>query len=157
MNNVQGTVSRIWHNHRPDGSEYWVLSINGQRYSTWDRNLIVGVQKGDLVEFAFADSGRYLSLTGLRRVSGPGFTTADRLEASPEALRKVRMSCLRTAAELVSGCNMMPDQKVSLAVSVAERLEKHVLRTTDLLASQASATENEGSTTASESLQEGRA
>jgi len=38
------------------------------------------------------------------------------------------MSCLRTAAELVSGANMMPDQKASLAISVAEKLEKHVLR-----------------------------
>jgi chloramphenicol 3-O-phosphotransferase len=37
------------------------------------------------------------------------------------------MNCLRTAAELVKDSLLLPEQKASQAVSVAETLERHVL------------------------------
>jgi len=125
---VQGTVDKIWHNHRADGSEYWVLSIDGQRYSTWDKNMVADIQEGYTVEFAFTDSGRYRNLTALKRLSGEPFITADRIAPSPESLRTVKMSCLRTAAEMLKDTTLLPEQKVSLAINMAERLENYVLR-----------------------------
>lgn len=83
VSKMQEKVGRIWHNHRPDGSEYWVLSIDGKRYSTWDKNMVADVREGDLVDFAFTDSGRYRNLTGIKRIESSGFTTADRLLVSP--------------------------------------------------------------------------
>ena len=113
---MQGTVDKIWHNHRADGSEYWVLSIDGQRYSTWDKNMIADVQKGDSVEFAFTDSGRYRNLTALKRLSGSPFPTAGKMAPSPESLRTVKMNCLRTAAEMLKDTTLLPEQKVALAL-----------------------------------------
>jgi len=126
---MQGTVNRIWHNQRADGSEYWVVSVDGLRYSTWDENLVRGIREGDTVEFAFNRSGRYRNLTALKRASPPPFTTADKLVPSPKSLRIVRMSCLRTAAEMVKDSTLLPEQKVSLVLTIAQRLEKHVLGT----------------------------
>jgi len=124
---MQGTVNKVWHNHRADGSEFWVLSVDGQRYSTWDRSLIKDVREGDPVEFAFTHSGRYRSLTALKRLPGPPSITSDRLGPSPASLRIVRMNCLRTAAEMLKDTTLLPEQKVSLSIAMAKTLEKHVM------------------------------
>lgn len=125
---MQGIVDRIWRNERADGSEYWVLSIGGKRYSTWDQRLIDSIREGDSVEFAFTSSGRFRTITALQRSAGPSFATADKLAPSPESLRITRMSCLRTAAEMLKDTTLLPEQKLSLAITMAERMEEHVLR-----------------------------
>jgi len=124
---IQGTVDKIWHNHRTDGSEYWVLAIDGQRYSTWDKSMIANILEGDSVEFAFTDSGRYLSLTALKRTGDSIFTTVDKLRISPESLCTVRMSCLSTAAEMLKDTTLLPEQKVALALNMAKKMENHIL------------------------------
>lgn len=123
---MRGTVDKVWHNHRADGSEHWVLSIDGKRYGTWKKEMVSDVEPGDTVEFMYAPSGRYRNLTALYVVRKAGFRTADELAVSPESMRIVRMNCLRTAAELLDGANMLPERKVSQALAIAKRLEKHV-------------------------------
>ena len=123
---VQGTVDSIRRNERPDGSEYWVLSIGGQRYSAWDSDLVEGVQAGDRVEFAFTNAGRYRNLTALKRLA-PAEPASAALAAVPESLRIVRMNCLRTAAEMLHNTSLLPEQRLSTAIALAERLERHVL------------------------------
>ena len=127
MSRVKGKVSRIWHNLGADGSEYWVLSIDGQRYSTWDNNMISNVHEGDLVEFAFSPSGRYRNLTALNRLPAPPFTIANKVMISPESLRVVRMNCLRTAAEMLNEASLLYDQKSETVITVAKKLENFVL------------------------------
>jgi hypothetical protein len=124
---VRGTIGKIWHNHRTDGSEFWVLSIDGERYSTWDGNLIANIQEGDLVEFTFNKSGRYQNLLAINRLSRSPFLTADMLTTSPESLRMVRMNCLRTSAELLKDTTMLPEQKTSMTIAMAKKLEEHIL------------------------------
>ncbi len=120
-------MDKIWHNQRTDGSEYWALSINGERYTIWEKDLIADIKEGDLVEFAFTFSGRYRNLTGIRRLASSAFTTADKLVSDPTSLRITRMNCLRTAAEMLKDTTLLPEQKVSLAITMAQQLENHVL------------------------------
>jgi len=61
-------------------------------------------------------------------LSSTAFVTADRLSAVPEAIRIVRMNCLRTAAELIKDANTLPDRKLAMVMTAAEQLEQHVLR-----------------------------
>lgn len=124
---MRGTIGKVWHNHRTDGSEFWVLSIDGERYSTWDRNLISNIQEGDLVEFTFNKSGRFKNLLALNRLSRSPFLTADMLTTSPESLRVVRMDCLRTSAELLKDTTMLPEQKTTMTIAMAKKLEEHIL------------------------------
>ena len=123
---MQGTVDRVWHNHDADGSEYWVLCIGGQRYSTWDKALVEGIGQGDAVEFSFTRSGRFRHLSVLKRqdeapgaagVSGP---------VQPCSL-ELRLRCLRIAADLARDANTLPDRKVELAITLAQQLERHLL------------------------------
>jgi len=126
---VQGTVQRVWCNRRADGSKYWVFSIDGRRYSTWNRDMAEGIRVGDRVEFAFTDSGRYRNLTALTRLPASRPWSADSLGMQPKSLRVVRMNCLRIAAELVKETTLLPEQKLAIATTMAKRLERHVLRT----------------------------
>ncbi|MDK2464137.1 MAG: hypothetical protein QI223_05140 [Candidatus Korarchaeota archaeon] len=124
---MQGTIERIWENERADGSKYWVVTIDGKRYSTLEQDLLQGLQRGDAVEFTFTTSGRYKNLLAIRKLDDQQFRTADTLVVSAEALRIVRMNCLRTAAEMLKDTTLLPEHKVAMAISMAERLEAHVL------------------------------
>ncbi len=128
---MRGTIERVWENERADGSKYWVVSIDGKRYSTWDPGLLQGIQSGDAVEFTFTTSGRYKNLLAIKKLDDQQFRTADTLVVNPEALRIVRMNCLRTAAEMLKDTTLLPEQKVSMAISMAQRLEAHVLGDSD--------------------------
>lgn len=131
MNRMRGTVDKIWHNQRADGSEYWVLSIDGQRYSTWVKSMAANIRQGDVVEFVFSDSGRYKNLTALKRTGALSFAATQKPGVDTKLLRKVRMSCLRTAAELLNGTTLLPEQRLTLATDMAQKIEKYVLRPPD--------------------------
>ena len=125
---MQGTVSNIWHNQRADGSEYWVVSIDGQRYSVWEKSTIDGVREGDAVEFAFTNSGRYRKLTAIKSTKSSTASHEDGLQSSSESLQTVKMNCLRAAAAMIKDAAISPEQKVSLAIGMARGLEDHILR-----------------------------
>ncbi len=125
---MRGKIDRIWHNRRADDSEFWVLSIEGQRYSTWDKSLIANLSEGDLVEFAYSPSGRYRKLTGIKRLPIPAFTTAREIAVDPRALQIVRMSCLRTAAEMLKDAELLPVKRSALVKAFAREFEEHVFR-----------------------------
>lgn len=122
-----GTVSKIWRNEREDGSEYWVLSINGRRYSVFDLDLVKGISEGDFVEFSYAKSGKYRNIVYIKRASPEGFVTADTPVLPPEPIRILRMSCLRTAAELLNGTKLSVQDRLSNLLETATQLEEHVL------------------------------
>jgi len=124
---VQGTVEKIWHNRRADGTEYWVLTIDGKRYSTWDSEHVAYIREGESVEFAFTQSGRFLNLTAIRRIDGTVRISSDKIRVNNECRCNVRINCLRTAAEMLKGSTSLPEQKVDLAINMAQNFEKYVL------------------------------
>lgn len=87
-----GAGNKIWHNRRPDGSEYWVVSADGQRYTTSRRDLLKGIQERDLVELCFYSSGRYRRIAALARLPHTALITADRLAVPAEPVRIVGMN-----------------------------------------------------------------
>jgi len=124
---MRGRVERISRSERPDGSEYWIVTIDGRRYCTWDRSHVEGIREGDAVEFAFTRSDRSCNLTAMRPLGLPGFVRADRLLSRSASPRFVRMNCLRTAAELIQGLNALPDRKAAVAVETARTFEAYVM------------------------------
>lgn len=123
-----GTISKIWRNEREDGSHYWVLSIDGERYSAFEADLVKHLNEGDFVEFTYTQSGKYRNLVCIKPVSRFGFGACDGPSVPPEAIRILRMNCLRTAAEVLKGSSLRPEQRASAALEIAEKLEGHVLR-----------------------------
>ena len=123
---MHGIVDKIWRNHRTDGSEYWVLCIDNERYSTWDRNHMENLQEGDAVEFAYTQSGRYRNLISLQRQPPTPTTTAFPQTPPEPAHLKFRLNCLRITAELLQGHPGLPEEKLQLALHLAKRLEQQL-------------------------------
>ena len=122
---MKGKVEIVRRFGRSDGSEYWVLTIDGKQYSTFDPEHISYIQEGDSVEYSYTVSGNYKRIVALRRIPKSGESGSRK--PAPETLRIVRMNCLRTAAELVRDVNVTADSRVALAIEIARKLEEHVL------------------------------
>ncbi len=125
---MQGTVEKIWQNQRQDGSQYWMLSIDGQRYTTFAKELAEGISEGDRVEFSFYNSGRYRKIAAIQRLSSRAPTATKNSPLSAESLRIIRMNCLRTAAEILKDSKLLPEQRLSVVTTIAQQLQQYVLR-----------------------------
>ena len=67
---MQGRVGKSWENDG-NGRPYWVLQIDGERYTTWNRKSLEGVQEGSLIEYEYKQSGKYRNISSLAPVSTP--------------------------------------------------------------------------------------
>lgn len=118
----KGKIEKIWENKTRDGTPYWVLAINGDRYSAFEQEMLHGLQEGDEIEFDWKQAGRYRNLAELRKLS------ASRADAPYDRdLSIVRMSCLRSAAELLAYQRLGLEKKGELVVDLAARFEAYVL------------------------------
>jgi hypothetical protein len=117
---MKGRISRIWTNERKDGTKYWVLSIDGQRYSVWDQKLVEGLNQGDAVDFEFKQSGNFRNIIKLSRIK-------EQTYANDAQKQIVRMSCLRSAAELLSNSGLVYDVRVKETLKAANKFEQWVI------------------------------
>ena len=120
----EGRVERIWENRTRDGKPYWVFKINGERYSAFDEDAVQGVREGDEIRFNWKKAGRYRNLDEVSVCSSPETHGHDGYD---HQVSIVRMSCLRSATELLRYPKIAPDQKMELALDWARRFEHYVL------------------------------
>lgn len=118
---MKGKVEKIWENDK-NGTKYWVLEIGGQRYSVWDSKYVDGLTEGATVEYEWKKSGNFRKITGLTPLEEglPSWNNEKNRQI-------VRMSCLRSAVEIINGLDQKPQGKANLALDLAKRFEKYVL------------------------------
>ena len=46
---MEGKVEKIWENEK-NGKKYWVMAIDGERYSVWDVKYINCISEGSVVD-----------------------------------------------------------------------------------------------------------
>jgi hypothetical protein len=122
---MQGYVEDILHKER-NGKPYWILKIEGNNYTVWDRKYIEGIKKGSLVAYEFKQSGNYRHITSLKPLEG------SLAPYSQEELRIIRMSCLRSAVNLTSEMGLEYKDKVEATIHLAKQFEKYVLGDLDI-------------------------
>jgi hypothetical protein len=122
---MQGRVGKIWDNETKDKKRYTVLEIGGEKYSVWEAALVEGLAEGDSVEYDWKQSGNFRKITGLKKLGlDPGF---EDYTPGRKSLEIIRMSCLRSASELVQGTYKDPDQRKTKALDIAREFEKYVI------------------------------
>ena len=114
---VRGRIEKIWKNESRDGKAYWVLSIDGERYSVWDEDLMQGLEEGLTVAFDAKQSGDFNNITDIE---------VARLRRRLSSQKKVRLSCLRSASIVLANANLEPEKKEKLALEIAQRFERYV-------------------------------
>jgi hypothetical protein len=114
---MQGTIKRIWENQSKKGETYWVLLIDGKRFSLWDRNLLQGLKEGERVDFLWKHDRQYKKIININTLSN----------GNEKDIQIIRMSCIRSAAELLSDMILSLDEKSEVAINLARQFESYVL------------------------------
>lgn len=120
---MKGTLQTIEEKQKRDGSSFYQLGINGASYSLFDEKLLQGIQEGDAVNFTYFKNGKYSNIKSLEKFTAPqngGNGSANRY--SPEG---IKLSCLRSATELLSDSKMDAEKKVNYVLEAAKRFEEY--------------------------------
>ena len=121
---MKGTIDKIWENETRDNKKYHVLEIGGEKYSVWNGKMLEGIGEGSVVEYDWKKSGDFRKITELSKIdSEPG---QEPYRPDRKAMEIIRMSCLRSASEILHGFYIEPDEKAMKALDIARDFEKYV-------------------------------
>ena len=118
---MEGKIEKIWENEK-NGKKYWVLAIGGDRYSVWDEKYIHGLSEGAVVDYKWRQSGNFRKITDLRKIDPE--PEIDPYKRDRKSIEIVRMSCLKSASEILNGLFIDPDKKVKKALEISREFEK---------------------------------
>ena len=131
---MKGKISKIWINRLDDGRTYATLSINGERYTLWDKKYIDSLKEGDVIKYEFKQAGRFKNIKNISKLQKIKDAESIGYSAgmpSDYDLRKdreiVRMSCLKSALYMTRDfLEMSIEERVAKAISVARQFEKYI-------------------------------
>lgn len=131
---MRGTIDKIWENKTTKGTEYRTLQIGDQRYNVWDTKYFDQLQEGEDIEFDFKESGKYKHITDMT-LSGSGHRSNNHNQNSThnnnytpnhKERQIARMSCLKSASEILAPVQMDPDAKKDIVIDTAKFFERYV-------------------------------
>lgn len=115
----RGVIEGIEQRRTRKGEHYLVLTIDGERYSLWNKDYFDQVQEGDVVAYKWRESGDFKKLVEIERL-GNDLELRER--------RLTRMGCLKYAIELAASFfDSDPNRKVEFALEAAERFERYIM------------------------------
>jgi hypothetical protein len=119
---MRGLIDKVWENQDRKGRNYLVVEIAGDRYSLWNGDLMDQIEEGMVVEYEWKQSGKYKNITSLEADSAFSATA----RANKRDRDMVRMSCLKSAASLLAGSELEPDQRGDLTLQLAKQFEEYI-------------------------------
>lgn len=120
---MRGVVEQVWENESRNGQPYLTVQINGERYTVWDTKYFDQLREGAEIEYEFRQSGNFKNITEVRTPSE---------EQQPQAYQNdrdrqiTRLSCLKSAAEILAPAQLDPDTKRQLVIDTARVFERYV-------------------------------
>lgn len=121
---MKGRIDEISVNELKGGRKYLTLSINGDKYSLWDKKYFETLQKGDLIEYEWRQSGNFRNITRIE--VDPNTDPANYMDTREKHI--VRMSCIKSAADILRYSDTDFPEKTDLALEAARKFEKYVTR-----------------------------
>ena len=117
---MKGEIEKIWDNESRNGERYLGLSVDGQRYTLWEEKYFDKLKEGDVIDFEWKKSGKYMNITKINMNDDNG----DFMERKQESI--IRMSCLKSASELIASSDLEPGKRADVALSFARKFENYV-------------------------------
>lgn len=122
---MKGTIEKVWENESRNGQPYLAVQIDGERYSVWDQKYFDHMKEGAEIEYDFRQSGDFKNITDVQGGNGPdagddGFYTNHRDR------QITRLSCLKSAAEIIAPVHLDPDLKRDLVIGTSRAFERYV-------------------------------
>ena len=117
---MKGKIEAIEIRDLEDGRSYASLVIDGEKYSLWDKDMMQRLREGDIVQYEWKQSGNFRNITSIEPEN-------DRNYLSEKDRTIVRMSCLKSASEILSTAQLEIEKKGDFALEMAKYFEKYVL------------------------------
>lgn len=117
---MRGKIENLEMHKLKDGRKYLSLSIDGESYSLWDEKYMSGLEEGMPVRYEWRKSGKFKNITRIEPNQGYKNPNKEKDE------QIIKMSCLRSACEILANAHMGPLEKGHLAIEIARMYEAHV-------------------------------
>lgn len=117
---MKGQIEKIWDNESRNGQRYLGLAIDGQRYTLWEEQYFDQLQEGDVIDFEWNKSGRFKNITKIAYANNGSKYQEKKLQSI------IRMSCLKSASELISGSDVEPGNMAEMAIDFAKKFEDYI-------------------------------
>jgi len=121
---MKGTIEQIWENESRMGQKYLTVLIDGERYSIWDTKYFDLLRDGTEIEYDVRQSGNYKHLTDIKPVEEQ--QNFPSYQPNNKDKHIARMSCLKSASEILAPIHLDVDAKRDLVVETAKYFERYV-------------------------------
>lgn len=124
---MRGTIEQVWENESRRGRKYLTVQMNGERYSIWDSKYFDTIHEGATIDCQLKQSGDFRHLTDIQLADGNGNGNGSSTYQPNNKDRQIaRMSCLKSASEILSPVQLDPDAKKQLTIDTARFFERYV-------------------------------
>lgn len=135
---IKGEVEKVWHNKTSAGKRYDVIEVAGGRYSVWDGEYLGKIEKGEMVEFEYKQSGNFNNVLkfndgsqpeqdNVKDYTGEPATTTGNGYNGDRVQQMARMSGLKTAGALIAGSKVPYGERADKTIEMAMKFEKYIL------------------------------
>ncbi len=122
---MRGTIEQIWENESRKGQKYLTVQVGGERYSVWDDKYFDTLQEGITIDYDFRQSGNFKNMTDIQPANGNG-NELPQYRPNGKDRQIARMSCLKSASEILAPVQLDPDAKKNLTIETARFFERYV-------------------------------
>ena len=122
---MRGTIEQVWENESRKGQKYLTVQVGGERYSVWDDKYFDVLREGVTIDYDFRQSGNFKNMTDIEPVNGNGSGSRSYLPNTKDR-QIARMSCLKSASEILAPVQLDPDKKKDLTIDTARFFERYV-------------------------------
>jgi hypothetical protein len=122
---MRGTIDRIWENESRSGQKYLTVQVGSERYSVWDDKYFDMLQEGVTIDYDFKQSGNFKNMTDIEPANGNG-NGLPQYQPNNKDRQIARMSCLKSASEILAPVQLDPDAKKDLTIDTARFFERYV-------------------------------
>jgi hypothetical protein len=120
---MRGTIDQIWENESRNGQKYLTVQIDGERYSVWDTEYFDLIHEGADVECDVRQSGNFKHLVDIRQSNEQH---APVYQPNHRDRQITRLSCLKSASEILAPAQLDTDAKRNLVIDTARFFERYV-------------------------------
>jgi hypothetical protein len=140
---IKGEVEKVWHNKTSAGKRYDVIEVSGGRYSVWDGEYLGKIEKGEMVEFEYKQTGNFNNVLKFNNGSQPEPDNGKDYKGEPatntgngynrdRTQQMARMSGLKTAGALIAGSKVPYGERADKTIEMAMKFEKYINGNLDL-------------------------
>jgi len=123
---MKGIIEQIWENESKNGQQYLTVQIDGERYSVWDDKHFDQLQEGTEIEYEFRQSGNFKNITEVSNPAQSEQNDGPPMYHNDRDRQITRLSCLKSAAQILAPAQVDPDAKRDLVIDTARVFERYV-------------------------------